>query len=165
MELIINSKKYGKFIVLYDDEDHDKISKYKWHVKKMNKRNSLIYAATNVKENGRRGALMLHRLITNCQDNKMVDHINHNSLDNRKSNLRICTNSENKMNSKSYKNSTSRFKGVAWYNRDKKWRSYIMKDYKCIWLGLFENEIDAALAYNCAAIKYHGEFACLNEVL
>jgi hypothetical protein len=165
MELIINSPKYGQFTVLYDDEDHDKIKNYNWHVEKRSKGSSLIYAASKVYKNGRQSTLYMHRLITNCPDNKIVDHINHDTLDNRKCNLRVCSNQENSMNRKSNKNSSSRFKGVCWKKREKKWISQINANNKNTCLGYFENEIDAAIAYNVSAKCLFGEFAHLNEVL
>ena len=165
MELKIISPKYGEFTVLYDNEDHEKLSKYKWYVQKIYKRNSLFYVQSKIYKNGRQSNIYMHRLIINCQENKFVDHINHNSLDNRKSNLRVCTQKENRRNSKSNKNSSSKFKGVTWHKRNKKWVSQIRTNKKNIWLGLFENEIDAALVYNGAAKYLFGEFAYLNEVL
>ena len=98
----------------------------------------------------------------------VVDHINGNKLDNRKQNLRFVTQQQNCFNSKRKKphpnsKNPSHYKGVSWRNDRNKWRSTITKDGKRIYLGLFENAQDAALAYNKAAKKYHGKYAKLNN--
>jgi hypothetical protein len=91
-----------------------------------------------------------------------VDHINGNGLDNRKSNLRICTHQQNCENSRKRKKSFSKYKGVYWSKNAKKWVAQITIDGKSKHLGYFELEEDAAAAYDKAAVKYFGEFACLN---
>ncbi len=93
-----------------------------------------------------------------------VDHENHNTLDNCRKNLRTATNSQNQMNRRSQKNSVSRHKGVHFYKRYQRWQSQISYNNKRIQLGYFKYEQDAALAYNEAARKYHGEFAYFNSV-
>ncbi len=97
-------------------------------------------------------------------DGKQVDHINGNPLDNRRENLRICENAENNRNKGLTKASTSGYKGVSLYKRSGTWRAYIVTNYKQKHLGTFDNPIDAAKAYNVAAIKFHGEFARLNDI-
>jgi len=92
-----------------------------------------------------------------------IDHINHNGLDNRIKNLRLVTKTQNQMNSK-ITLASSRFKGVTFDKQTEKWRSRIWVDNKPICLGRFSVEIEAAEAYNKAAIKYHGEYAYLNEI-
>lgn len=111
-------------------------------------------------KNGRK----LHRLIMNAPNGMAVDHINGNIADNRKSNLRICVNSENLRNRGAQRNNTSGYKGVSWCKQSNKWRSSICLNKKRIYLGLFTNKLDAANAYNQAAIKYFGEFAFLNKI-
>ena len=93
-----------------------------------------------------------------------VDHRNGNKLDNRKSNLRICSRSENQMNRGKQKNNTSGFKGVSQIKMNQKWVAYIKVNYKRIYIGCFLKKVDAARAYNMAALKYHGEFGLLNKV-
>ncbi len=107
---------------------------------------------------------LMHRIIMNCPKNMQVDHINMDKLDNRRLNLRICTRTENKGNIKSYKNSTSLFKGVSWDSSRKKWLAQMVKGGKKILMKRFSSEIEAALAYNEAAKKYFGEFARINEI-
>ena len=91
----------------------------------------------------------------------VVDHINRNSLDNRKANLRPVTAMQNTWNTKR-KGGTSRFKGVTWNKREKKWKVQLAHKWKSIHLGLFTDEIEAAKTYDEAAKKYRGEFAVLN---
>jgi hypothetical protein len=91
-----------------------------------------------------------------------VDHINHNGLDNRRINLRIATARQNKQNTKIQKSNTSGYKGVT---KDRtKWRAMIRISGKRVHLGMFDDKRDAAIAYNRAAIKYHGDFACINDI-
>ncbi|MGD9110451.1 MAG: AP2 domain-containing protein [Phycisphaerales bacterium] len=92
-----------------------------------------------------------------------VDHINCNALDNRRANLRIVTRMQNAKNrSKSKKKCSSIYKGVSWNKSSKKWCALIRANHKPIYLGYFDDEIEAAKAYDAAAKKYHKEFACLN---
>jgi len=96
-------------------------------------------------------------------DGDFCDHINHNGLDNRKANLRLATRSQNAWNRQKAKiKSRSKYKGVSWYNRGKRWSVRIQVNRKQKFLGIFEDEIEAAKAYDRAARKYFGEFAELN---
>lgn len=93
-----------------------------------------------------------------------IDHQDRNMLNNQIENLRACTDSQNMMNRAPTKGSSSKYKGVSYVERNNNWRVQIMINYKTIKLGIFNNENEAALAYNEAAIKYHGEFAYLNII-
>lgn len=95
-----------------------------------------------------------------CQKGFQVDHINHDKLDNRKSNLRIVTQQQNLMNRKVFKNNKTGFKGVSVYGE--KYRASIRKNGKREYLGFFKNPIDAAKAYDKRAIELFGEYAVLN---
>jgi hypothetical protein len=112
---------------------------------------------------------LMHRELLNVTEDYVVDHINGNKLDNRRENLRICTNAENSRNRVKSTLNTSGYKGVSYkkeknYIRKKPWNARIKVDYKEIYLGHFQTKEEAAKAYNEAAIKYFGEFAKLNEV-
>jgi hypothetical protein len=160
--------------ILIDDEDFELVSKHTWHVRKTK---HTKYARTNIRiSKGKQKGLHLHRLITNCPKHLMVDHINRNGLDNRRCNLRICSRSENLMNSKKPEGRyTSKYKGVClakWGKVSKrnpiqkyKWRSEIRKNRKSILIGYFDTEIEAARAYNKKAQELFGEFAKFNEVI
>jgi len=93
-----------------------------------------------------------------------VDHRNHDTLDNKDNNLRICKHIENCRNIRKRSGCTSKHKGVSWHKKLEKWIARIMFN-KAVYLGSFKNEIDAAEAYNQAALKYFGEFANLNNIL
>lgn len=113
---------------------------------------------------GQRGTIFMHRVILNTPLGYETDHSNGDGLDNRKENLRIATASQNKWNRNKYKNNTSGYKGVSWEKDRGRWRAYIILKTERIHLGYFNDKHEAARAYNAAAIKYHGEFACLNQV-
>lgn len=148
----------GKY-ALVDDTDFEKLNQYKWCVsKKRNKKN--WYVIRNSKMiNGKRYTILIHRVIMNCPKNKMIDHIDGNSLNNQKKNLRIATNSQNCKNREKNRNNTSGYKGVFWHKKSNKWITDIGVNGKKIHLGLFENPLEAYKAYCEACIKYHGKFA------
>ena len=101
------------------------------------------------------------------EEGQMVDHINRDKLDNRRENLRLCNMTESNRNRgpihfKHSSSITSKYKGVHWSKN--KWRATIEVNGKKIYLGFFDNEQDAAIAYNEAAKKYFGDYAYLNEI-
>lgn len=108
--------------------------------------------------------IYLHRLITNQSSEMVVDHINGDKTDNRKSNLRLCLHADNMRNMKKSSSNTSGYKGVYWDKRKSKWCARVMVNYKHKHLGYFSLIDEAARAYNAAAIKYHGEFTRLNRI-
>lgn len=101
---------------------------------------------------------MLHRFIINAPFGKFVDHIDGNGLNNQKTNLRLCTNSQNMMNQKMHKDNRSGYKGVRFHKSSKKWQARICINYKDIFLGGFKTAILAHEAYKKAVLKYHKEF-------
>jgi hypothetical protein len=145
----------GKFTII-DDDDYEIISRFNWYFNNG-------YASRQKRINGERFRIYLHRFILGVIDpDVVVDHINGNKLDNRKSNLRLCTSQQNKWNRKNVSGS-SIYLGVS-KKREKSWRVSIAKDKKDYDLGTYDNEIDAALVYNRKAIELFGEFASLNPV-
>lgn len=158
----INHRTKGRFEIFFSEEDYYIIEKYSWRIKcKKGSQNN--YVACNIWINGKRTVRYLHQLI--LPNVKFVDHINRNSLDNRRENLREVTSTQNYQNAKKRsKKSTSKFKGVYWHKIVKKWYAHITINYNQKHLGIFNLELDAAKAYNKAAIEYFGEFAVLNKL-
>lgn len=148
-------------VALVDDEDFEWLNQFKWYASKQ--RNDYIAVRhCRCRFVERRYMIYMHRQIMSCPQDKQIDHINHNRLDNQRCNLRICTNAENHRNSKKIKNTTSTYKGVSWQRQNKKWQVKIKLNSKDIYLGCFDSEIKAAQIYDQAAQKYFGEFACTN---
>lgn len=104
----------------------------------------------------------LHRFILNTPDGLYTDHINNDKLDNRKSNLRVCTQSENMANVLPIKNKSSKYKGVYLNKRENKWYVQARFKNKRVFIGIFDDEIEAAKAYDKKALELFGEFAKLN---
>lgn len=130
-----------------DDEDFELIEKYKWHY-------SQGYAY--------HGRLSMHKLLLGVKHGKMIDHINGNGIDNRKSNLRFCTLKENNRNRIIQINNKSGYKGVVFAKIPKKWKAILRTDSKSLSLGYFNNKTDAAKCYDFHARKLFGEFAKTN---
>jgi len=143
--------------VMVSDEDYDYLSQFHWQADKDN----TVNGGTGII--GKKRALM-HRIIMKAPRHLEVDHIDGNRLNNRRSNLRLCTSSQNKMNRGIRKDTKSGYKGVSWHKQRKKWTARIKAEGKYKHLGLFENIKDAVIAYNEASIKYHKEFAWLNPI-
>ncbi len=143
-------------IALVDDSDYKELSKHKWCAAK---RKSGDFVAVRQKLGK---TVIMHRKIMNAPKNLQVDHRNHQTLDNRRCNLRLCTNGQNQHNRR-LQGGASQYKGVVWHKRDKKWCVNIRHNSQRIWLGYFDTEIDAAKAYDAKAKILHGEFAYLNN--
>ena len=148
----------GKYAKV-DPEDYIWLSQFRWHYK-VNK--CAIYAVRDISVAGRSKRIFMHRLIMKTPPHLVCDHINHDGLDNRRQNLRNCTIGQNNANSRSARGSSSRYKGVSWSKRRRKWAVYIKKNGIQLNLGCFDDEVEAAKAYDKAAKTLHGEFAQLN---
>jgi len=140
-----------------DPEGWEKVKAFKWS-----------YAVTGYavrshrdKKTKEKQVITMHRVLLNAKKGQVSDHINGDKLDNNFSNLRICTQSENVKN-RTGVNRTSKYKGVSWEKRRNKWLANISSDEKRIYLGQYETEKNAALAYDKGALKYHKTFARLN---
>ena len=144
-------------IVLVDEEDFKYLNQFKWHAVK-DLKTGRFYAVKNIKKNGKWIKIYMHQEIMKTPRGMETDHINRNSLDNRKDNIRICTCSQNQMNRGKQNNNTSGYKGVFWHKRVEKWMAQIRVNRKQIYLGYFNTKKDAALAYTGAAKQYFGEF-------
>jgi len=151
----------GKYAIV-DPDDYHRLSRHKWYVCQ---RSNTYYAirgqwSPTLK---RRLTISMHREVLHVAEGLFADHINHHGWDNRKANLRPATPAENARNALYPKiNTTSKYRGV-WYNKKKKrWRAVIGINNKRKIIGKFRDEIAAAKAYDQAAKKYHKEFAILN---
>jgi hypothetical protein len=150
----------GKFAIV-DPDDYFRLARYKWYAVKGGR---TFYAVRSiVTKEGKRYRSHMHRVVLRVPDNMHVDHINCNGLDNRKANLRPATCAQNIRNRKKIRrNGCSKYKGLTWVKYKKKWRVRITLNRTRIILGDFSDEIEAAKAYDRAAVKYHGQFAALN---
>jgi hypothetical protein len=141
-------------IAIVDAADYAWLSQYKWHA---SKKGYNWYACRNYN----RSIVYMHRVIMNAPKGMLVDHIDHNSLNNRRSNLRVCTSSENHQNRERTRG-TSNYKGVYREKRYRKWRASVHFEGRNYYLGSFSNEVDAAKAYDKKAGELFGEYAYLN---
>lgn len=151
-------KNKGKYVALVDDEDYEYLSQFRWFVHRCE---NTCYADKKIVIDGKRTTQSMHNMIMN---GKGVDHIDHNGLNNMRSNLRFCSPRENMMNTRKRKNTSSVYKGVNFHKRDKKWQAQIIINGKHIHLGYFNSEVNAAKAYNVRAMELFGEFANLNVI-
>ena len=168
-------------IAIIDDDDFDLVKRYSWHAHLSPNNKNNYYARTNILIDGKSSTVLMHRLILNITDSKvMIDHEDNDGLNNSKSNLRIATNSQNQGNRKLLKSDkTSEYRGVHKAIKTKRtmlksgyvnihiyeyWQCNIGIGKKQKIIGLYKNEIEAALAYNKAAVKHFKEFASLNII-
>lgn len=147
----------GEF-VLVDAEDFETLNKHKWYKTKNSKArpDRQQYIATTILP---KITVFMHRMVMKTPKGLETDHIDGNTFDNRKSNLRICTKAENQRNAKLRKDSTTGLKGILWHRARKRWIARIRHNGKSIHLGTFINKDDARKARHEAEKKYHGEFA------
>jgi len=148
----------NKFAIV-DDDMFEYLNQWKWYARKGG---NTFYAVRNVGKYLNQKKIHMHRQIMNAQEGQEIDHINHNALDNRRTNLRTCTRAQNQHNRKINRNSTSKFKGVYWNKVRRKWQARVSLNGKRPYLGSFNNELDAAKAYDKKAKELFGEFANLN---
>ena len=151
---------------LVDDEDYEMLSQYQWTVLAIRDKR---YARRTTRNRCGQHSRYMHRIIMGAGPGQFVDHINDNGLDNRRANLRICTNQQNLQAQRPRRlvrgrPVTSLYKGVHWSKAMGKWKAGIKAEGKYICLGYFTSEHEAARAYNAAALEHFGEFARPNAI-
>lgn len=145
-------------VAIVDDEMFDYLSQWKWYCSTQNR------AVRTVGHGKEQKMIYMHRVVLGDLAGVEVDHVNMNSLDNRKENLRYCTRAENSANKKKYSTNTSGYKGVSWSKGMKKWVAQITVNYKNTRIGYFDDPEEAAEAYNEVSASHFGLFARGNQV-
>lgn len=160
----ISSPRHGDTYFFIDGEDFEKIKNFNWNLNGSSKSN-VSYVRAHWVKNNKKCSILLHRLITDCPADMIVDHKDHNPLNNCRDNLRICTRSNNGMNMiKPAYAITSSYKGVFYNKRIKRYIAQIGHRSSESYIGCFKTELAAAKAYNIKARELFGEFALLNDV-
>lgn len=139
----------GRGVALVDDADFDELSRYRWYSVKG-------YAVRRAVIDGKRAFPRMHRQLLSAEPGQLVDHINGNTLDNRRANLRTVTPSQNSMNRRKRKAGTSRYIGVI--RQGERWHAYAKN--RCI--GRFRSEAEAALARDAWMREHFGQYARFN---
>lgn len=151
-------------VALVDDADYEGLSRWRWQAK-WHKRREVWIAARSTWTKGRKCELSMSRTIMCAPIGLMVDHINGDSLDNQRHNLRLATNQQNQHNqTRLRRDNTTGYKGVYLNSRSGNYVSQIYFNKRRIPLGTRHTRKEAAMLYNEAALKYFGEFAALNRI-
>jgi hypothetical protein len=149
---------------IVDDEDFERVSHGKWYASWCSHTNS-YRAARFVVEKGKRHFIYMHREVIGASALELVDHINHDTLDNRRANLRLCNRRQNQANQRMVSTNTSGFKGVSLDKRNNKWRARIRVDGKTRHISMHNEAVCAAASYDAVAVQIFGDFALTNKKL
>lgn len=157
--VVLHGNRANGRLALISPEDADLVCRYRWHVF-LTKQHA--YPRTSINRGGVITNMFLHRMLLNPAAGMFVDHINGDSLDNRRCNLRVCTPEQNAQNRVGCRGVSSRFRAVGWHVRKQKWQALVHHAGTQYFLGYFTDEEDAARAVDKKSIELFGEFARLN---
>ncbi len=151
------------YVAVVDEEDYERLAELPWYAHET-RWGTYAFRSLPVSEGAAKRNVSMHREVIGlpaaCEGGPLVDHINGDTLDNRRENLRACDTTQNAANMKPHRG--RRFKGVAWHKASKRWRAYLRTGYRQVSLGYFDTQDEAARAYDRAAFREWGEFARLN---
>lgn len=159
---------YKKKVEAYaqvSDKDFKHLNQWSWSLLK-SKKTSIQYAYKNIRQGKVHTHIYMHRIVLERKLNRLItsneltDHKDCDGLNNKRSNIRLATYTQNQRNQRISKNNTSGYVGVVWEKRRKKWQAQIVIDYKCYFLGYFNNKIDAVNARIIAAKREYKQFYC-----
>lgn len=141
-------------VALVDDEDYEYLSQWKWYADYNPKTKSFYATRHSPRHGGGRHTIRIHRIILNAQKGEQVDHESHDTLDNRRANLRLTNSQGNNSNASRRMDNTSGHCGVHWHKRKKRWCAHIRINSKRIHLGSYTEKSDAIAARQAANIQY-----------
>ena len=153
------------YVALVDDEDYDFLSQWKWTAAV---RKHTVYAYRMEKKTT---AILMHRVLLERVEGRIllskeeVDHVDRCGLNNTRRNIRLASHADNNKNRGITKSNSSGYKGVGWDKYTSKWVAYIRLDGKHKNLGRFSSLKEAAMAYDDASIRFHGDFSVTNKSL
>ena len=153
-------------VAIVDSDEFERLNQYTWQAHKEGKgERPLYYAWRNIVIDGKKTMLKMHiDIMGNTPDGFTIDHKDRNGLHNWKDNLRICTSYQNSFNHRAKQNAANKYKGVSLAYKSSTFRAQIRVYGKQISLGNYKTDKEAALAYNKAALRYHGEYAYINII-
>ena len=167
MKIIKSSNGYE---IKVDDEDYERLNRWRWNVHSSKRKNKVylkVQRTIYIKKGKQRSTISMSKQIMDCPKGICIDHVNLDTLDNQKKNLRICTYTQNNWNKNKYDTNKIGLKGVSFQSsdclREKPWFARIAVNKVTFYLGHYKTPEEAHCAYCEAAIKYHGEFANFGE--
>lgn len=155
------------YVTLVDDEDYADLIRFSWSVVGTDdgSRSDNLYATRGETVDGKIVPIRMHRYLMGEPKGLLVDHRNHDTLDNQKHNLRLATHAQNNQNRRKLNAASSQYKGVHFQRKNGKFIASIRPPGgQQLYLGIFADEWDAAQTYNAAALQHFGEFAQLNKL-